>query len=170
MLSEKQIKKWVKDNNKYIGFNQYYWANGETFKTAFIYHYYNTNLDREIKKADFATFMRIVKESGGKMRNGKTIFNKYTIEKMKREEKAKQLSLFDTPEQKKSTTKAKKTAKKAPEKPKLEKIIVTLPNGKKYEVETILRKEKPKKTNNNAVEKMEKLLNGSRFVAKQVKK
>lgn len=71
MLSEKTIKKWVRDNNKYIGFNQYYWANGETFKTAFIYHYYNKNLDREIKKADFATFMRIVKESGGKMRNGK---------------------------------------------------------------------------------------------------
>lgn len=169
MLSEKTIKKWVRDNNKYIGFNQYYWANGETFKTAFIYHYYNKNLDREIKKADFSTFMRIVKESGGKMRNGKTIFNKYTIEKMKQEEKAKQLSLFDTPAPKK-TAKAKKSAKKQPEKPKLEKIIVTLPNGKKYEVETLLRKEKPRKTNNNAIEKMEKLLTGSRFIAKQVKK
>ena len=169
MLDEKTIKKWVRDNNKYIGFNQYYWANGETFKTAFIYHYYNKNLDREIKKADFAMFMRIVKESGGKMRNGKTIFNKYTIEKMKQEEKAKQLSLFDTPTPKK-TAKAKKSAKKQPEKPKLEKIIVTLPNGKKYEVETLLRKEKPRKTNNNAIEKMEKLLTGSRFIAKQVKK
>ena len=170
MLDEKTIKKWVKDNNKYIGFNQYYWANGETFKTAFIYHYYNKNLDREIKKADFATFMRIVKESGGKMRNGKTIYNKYTMAKAKAEEKAIQLNLFDTPAPKKSTAKAKKTAKKATQKPKIEKIIVTLPNGKKYEVETLLRKEKPKKTNNNAVEKMEKLLTGSRFIAKQVKK
>lgn len=169
MLDEKTIKKWVRDNNKYIGFNQYYWANGETFKTAFIYHYYNKQLDREIKKADFSTFQRIVKESGGKMRNGKTIFNKYTMAKAKAEEKARQLSLFDTPE-KKNTPKAKKTAKKQPTKPKLEKIIVTLPNGKKWEVETILRKEKPKKTNNNAVEKMEKLLTGSRFVAKQIKK
>ena len=119
---------------------------------------------------DEKTIKKWVKESGGKMRNGKTIYNKYTIEKMKQEEKARQLSLFDTPAPKKSTAKVKKTAKKAPEKPKLEKIIVTLPNGKKYEVETILRKEKPKKTNNNAVEKMEKLLTGSRFVAKQVKK
>ena len=88
---------------------------------------------------------------------------------MKQEEKAKQLSLFDTPAPKK-TAKAKKSAKKQPEKPQLEKIIVTLPNGKKYEVETLLRKEKPRKTNNNAIEKMEKLLTGSRFIAKQVKK
>ncbi len=56
----------------------------------------------------------------------------------------------NTPAPKKSTAKAKKSAKKQPEKPKLEKIIVTLPNGKKYEVETLLRKEKPRKTNNNA--------------------
>ena len=144
MLEEKTIKKWIKDNNKYIGFNQFYWAPNKTFKECYFYHYKNRKLEKEVKRCDFVLLEKLVHGTGGKLRNSKEIFCEWNNPK-----------------------KPKKVVQK-PEKKK--QLVVIFPDGSKYEIFSRLKPPKEQRAvEYNAVKKMEKLIKHSRFVANKIK-